>query len=294
MHLNLTRRHFVASSFAAIACAALGTRMSSAADETAAAGTHPAFPFYVMDTGLVGPDVPTLEDKANLAKELGFAGIDYSLNHEQLPHLLELLDKASLELTAVYTSPYIENPFDPKLPDSIKLLKGRPTRIEMALQSKKYKQSDPAGDGEGLALVNRVSDLCGDTGPVVSIYPHTGAWAERVDDGVRLAKASGRKNVGANFNLVHWKWVKQQRTQEELLKEALPHLFLVSINGLAGNAIVPLDQGDYDVAVFLSLLQKVGYRGRVGLQGYGIKGPSREHLGHSMTKWRQMMAEMHA
>ncbi|MDB5330346.1 MAG: Xylose isomerase domain protein barrel, partial [Phycisphaerales bacterium] len=293
MHSNLTRRDFVASSFAAIACAALGTRVSSA-DDSAPAGPHAAFPFYVMDTGLVGPDVATLEDKVKLAKDLGFSGIDYSLNHEQLPHLLELLDKATLELTAVYTSPFIENPFDPKLPDTIKLLKGRPTRIEMALQSKKFKQSDPAGDGEGLALVNRVSDLCGDTGPVVSIYPHTGAWAERVDDGVRLAKASGRKNVGANFNLVHWKWVKQQRTQEELLKEALPHLFLVSINGLAGNAIVPLDQGDYDVAAFLLLLQKVGYHGRVGLQGYGIKGPSREHLGHSMKKWRQMMAEIHA
>ncbi|MDB5305717.1 MAG: Xylose isomerase domain protein barrel [Phycisphaerales bacterium] len=294
MHLDPTRRDFIASSLAAFACAAAGHRASFAADEPAPAGPDAMFPFYVMDTGLAGPDVPMLEDKVKVAKDLGFSGIDYTLSHEQLPHLLELLDKAGLELTAVYTSPSIENPLDPKLPDSIKLMKGRPTRIEMALQSKKHKPSNANGDKEALALVEHVSDLCGDSGPIISIYPHTGAWAERVDDGVRLAKASGRKNVGANFNLVHWKWVKQQRTQEELLKEALPHLFLVSINGLAGNTIVPLDQGDYDVAAFLVLLKSVGYRGRVGLQGYGIKGPSHEHLGHSMTKWRKMMAALPA
>ncbi|MDB5356601.1 MAG: Xylose isomerase domain protein barrel [Phycisphaerales bacterium] len=292
MHKYPSRRAFVASALAAAAGSALCHRSTWANDPSAPVARDPIFPFYVMDTGLVGPDVSTLEDKVKLAKELGFSGIDYSLNHEQFPHLLELLDNAGLELTAVFTSPAIENPLDPKLPDSIKLMKGRPTRIEMALQSKKHKPSDPAGDKEGLALVERVSDLCGDNGPVVSIYPHAGAWAERVDDGVRLAKASGRKNVGANFNLVHWKWVKQERTQEELLKEALPHLFLVSINGLAGNTIVPLDQGDYDVAGFLALLKSVGYRGRVGLQGYGIKGPSREHLGHSMAKWREMMAKL--
>lgn len=308
---TITRRQFTRGALATAAAIAAGATLSAAArsssgaapDEGATAkngvsrgpgasargAAWKPWPFYVMDTGLVGPDVPTLADKVKLAHDLGFRGIDYSFNPDGLPRTIELLDKARLELTAIYTSPRIEDPLDPKLADSIKLLKGRPTRIEMALQSRRLKSSDPKGDRQALALIDRVSDLCGDSGPVVSIYPHTGAWAERVEDGVRLAKASGRANVGANFNLVHWKWVRQTRDQEQTLRDALPKLFLVSINGLAGNAIVPLNQGDYDLLGFLRRLKHVGYTGRVGLQGYGIHGPSRTHLAASMKKWREMM-----
>ena len=278
-----SRRRFLQTAVAFGAGAALA-RVSGAAESA----RKPLFPFYVMDTGLVGPDVPTLEQKVALAKELGFVGIDYMLNHDQLPRMIELLDKAGLALSCIYVWSSLDDAPDAKLPETIKRLKGRPTRIELSIKSSKYKSSDPAGDAEGLALINRVADLAGDTGPVVSIYPHTGVWTERVEDGVRLAEASGRKNVGANFNLVHWKWVKQDKPLADTLKLALPHLFSVSINGLDGNKIVSLDEGNYDVAAFLQLLKKTGYRGQVGLQGYGIPGPSREHLERSMEKWKQI------
>ena len=55
-----------------------------------------------MDTGLRGADVPTLESKVKLAKDLGFTGIDYTCNADRLPHMIELLDEQGLELTAVY------------------------------------------------------------------------------------------------------------------------------------------------------------------------------------------------
>jgi sugar phosphate isomerase/epimerase len=246
------------------------------------------WPFYVMDTGLVGPDVPTLGDKVNLTKELGFSGIEYTLSRGQIPELLKLLDAAGLELTGIYTTPSIDGPLDPQILQTIRLLKSRPTRIEMALSSRRLKQSDPADDAAALELIRQVSDACGDTGPVVSIYPHTGNWAERVDDGVRLATQLNRPNVGTNFNLVHWKWVNQTRPLEEVLREAIPYLKLVSINGLARRTIVSLDRGDYDLAGFLSTLKRIGYAGRVGLQGYGIQGQSREHLTASMRRWRQL------
>jgi sugar phosphate isomerase/epimerase len=250
-----------------------------------------AWPFYVMDTGLVGPDIPTLAEKVALAKELGFSGIEYTLSHGQIPELLERVDAAGLELTGIYTTPSIDAPIDHQILEAIRLLKGRPTRIEMALSSKKFKQSDPAGDTAAMDLLHQASDVCADTGPVISVYPHTGNWAERVEDGVRLASKLNRPNVGTNFNLVHWKWVPQPRPLEQALREAMPHLMLVSINGLAGRAIVPLDQGDYDLARFLTSLRQIGYAGRVGLQGYGVKGSSREHLSASMRRWRELTAK---
>lgn len=270
-----------------------------AASPEAKPKSAPIFSLYVMDTGLAGRDVPTLEAKVELAGKLGFAGIDFGINHRQLPRMLELLDKNGLELSAVYVSPLLEDSFDRGLEGSIKLMKGRKTRVELAIRSKKFKPSDPQGDKPGTEYIQRVSDLCGDSGPVVSIYPHTWSWTERVEDGVRLAKAVNRDNVGTNFNLVHWKWVKNTRPLEELLKEALAYLKTVTINGLEEkpnerDRIVPLDQGNYDVEGFLALLKKVGYRGGVGLQGYGVPGSSAEHLKRSMDKWKAIMKKLEA
>lgn len=252
------------------------------------------FPFFAMDTGLRGPDVPTLEGKVKLLHDLGYWGIDYTLNHDELPRLLKLLDKFGIELACVYLSPALEDKPDPRLAESVRQMKGRPTRIEMAIRSNRFKPDDPAGDKDALDMIRRVSDMAADSGPVVSIYPHTGLWTQRVQDGVRLAVASGRKNVGANFNLVHWAWVKQDQPLEKVLKESLPHLFAITIDGLDGRNIVPLDQGDYDVTGFIKLVNNIDYRGPVGLQGYGIPGSSRQSLARSMKKWREIISALHS
>jgi sugar phosphate isomerase/epimerase len=290
MSKSPTRRLFLQTSLATLAGEALSPPSRLAAGEKKGPDPkRPRFPFYAMDTGLGGPDVPTLEKKVQLLKELGYAGIGYTLNHRQLPALLDLLDREGLELWAVYTVPSLEGKPDPDLGESIKRMKGRPTRIELAITSRQHKPSDPAGDAPGLELVRRVSDLAADSGPVVSIYPHRGFWTERVEDGVRIVKELKRKNVGTNFNLVHWKWLKQAKSLDALLKESLPHLFSVTINGMQGDRIVSLDRGDYDVAAFVAAVSKAGYRGPVGLQGYSVPGPSGEHLRRSMGQWREIL-----
>lgn len=284
-----SRRDFIASTIlGAVVCRAL-----SASPATTMASSD-RFPFYAMDTGLRGLDVPKLQDKVRLLRELGFWGIDYTLNHSELPRLLELLDGEGIHLACVYLSPSLEENPDPRLRESIGRMKGRATRIELAIRSRTLKPSDSAGDGQAQDMIRRISDWAADTGPVVSIYPHTGLWAERVQDGVRLAHNSGRQNVGTNFNLVHWSWVKQDDPLEAVLKAALPHLFAVSINGLAGRRIVPLGEGDYDVTAFMQLVQKVGYRGPVGFQGYGIPGPSRDLLQKSIEKWREINGDLNS
>jgi len=264
------------------------TRWSSA-EEPAPAAKTPRFRFYAMDTGLNGPDVPKMEDKVALLKKLGYAGIDYWMNPKALPQMLDLLDKQGLELCAVYTTPALGWKPDAAFTDAVKLMKGRATRIETAIGGGKLKPSDPEGDTQAIEMLKAVSDLCADTGPVVSVYPHRGNWTERVEDGVRLAKAVGRKNVGTNFNLVHWKWVRPAKPAAEILAEALPFLKTVTINGLKGDQIVSLDEGDFDLAAFMTTLKKVGYAGIVGLQGYGVGGPSETHLGRSMAKWKEIL-----
>ena len=293
MRRAMSRRTFLAAT--AAAGAAMGSRVLRGAEEGGAPGlsAEAVWPFYAFDNGLAS--VPKIEDKVKLLKDLGYVGVEAHLTHALLPEWLEALAKHGLALNAVYAVPFLEDPMDPKLPESVRLMKGRPTRVELAIRSKTHKTpSDPAGDASALDLLKRVSDLCADTGPVVSVYPHTGFWTERVEDGARLAAASGRRNIGTNFNLVHWQWVKQTRPVEEVLKEVRPHLFSVTINNgdRDKRTIYPLDKGDYDLAGFMRAVNDAGYTGQVGLQCYSIKEPAEDHLARSMKRWREIRREV--
>lgn len=282
-----TRREWLKTVVISAAGAAVVGRQAGAG-ETPPAG-DPPYRLYAMDTGLRGPDTPTPETKAALLKKLGYAGMEYTFGDRKLPETLAALDKEGLEFVGMYLFPTLEGEIDKHLAEELPLLKGRKARIELAINSREFKPSDPAGDAKAADIINRVADLCGDAGPVVSIYPHRGSWTERVEDGVRLAKRIKRPTVGTNFNLVHWQWVTPAKPADELLAEALPHLFAVTINGLDKGRIVSLDEGDFDVAGFMASVKKAGYKGPVGLQGYGIAGPSETHLARSMTKWREIM-----
>jgi sugar phosphate isomerase/epimerase len=290
MAKHLNRRHFVKLSAAAATTALVPA--ARAQYRYAHPGPKP-WPFYAFDNGLTG--IATPEAKCKLLKRLGYDGIECHLKPAELPQMLEELDQQQLKLFAVYTTPLLEDPLPDDWRDWVKLLKGRDTRIEMAIRSRRFKPSDSAGEKQAGALVKRVSDLCADTGPMVSIYPHANHWAERVDDGLRLIRQVQRKNVGTNFNLVHWQWVRQPRPLRDVLQEAMPHLLLVTLNGLKGPAtsrqqIRPLDDSDYDLKSFLSVVRKVGYAGPIGLQCYGITDPPADHLKRSIEAWKALNA----
>src|SRR5215469_14577918 len=109
MNMKVSRREFLGSSACVLASAGMN-RWISAAEKV-----PPSLAFYAMDTGLRGPDVPTLEDKVRLLHDLGYWGIDYTLNPVELPQLLKLLDKYNIELACVYLSPLLEQPIDSRL-----------------------------------------------------------------------------------------------------------------------------------------------------------------------------------
>ncbi len=252
------------------------------------------WPFYSFDNGVAS--LPNMADKCRLLKDLGYVGMELRLNAQELPGNLEQLDKHGLKAMALYAPSWLEEPLSDELAACIKLLKGRDTRIEIPIRSRqKLKPSDPVGDEQALTLLKAASDLCGDNGPTLSVYPHTWFWTERTEDGLRLARKIQRRNVGTNFNLVHWQWVKPSPALPGLLAEALPHLFLVTINGLKGpedsrQEIRPLDDSDYDLQGFLRILDASGYRGPVGLQCYKVAEPSEVHLKRSMAVWRKLTA----
>jgi len=260
---------------------------------TAAAPAQDArpFSFYAMDTGLRGPDVPSAETRVALLKKLGYAGIGYTFNPDELPGMLKLLDDAGLELSALYCNVTVGKPLDPRLLASIRSLKGRPTRVELAIHGA-FKRGDAEGDALAVKMLHELADAADATGPVLSIYPHIGFYAASEDDALRLVRKAGRKNLGLNFNLYHSPRRLKIADMEVFLKDALPHLLCVTINGLHKGRIVPLNQGkDVDVAEVVRMVKGTGYRGRIGLQAYGVPGPSAVHLAASMKRWNEISAK---
>jgi sugar phosphate isomerase/epimerase len=256
-------------------------------------------PFFAMDTGTKDAKHQTFDAQARMIKELGYAGYGPG-GLTGVPEMLKAMDAHGLKLFALYMGANIDADqpaFDPKLKEVIQLLKGRGTHVWLFVQSKKLKPSDPAGDERAVQVIREIADLAQASDLKVALYPHTWFWFERVEDGVRLAKKIDRKNVGVTFNLCHWLKVGDEKNMDLRLKEALPHLFLVTINGADregdwNRLIQPLGRGEFDVYNFLRQLKKLGYTGPIGLQHYGIQGDAQENLKRSMDAWKKFSARM--
>ena len=132
-------------------------------------------------------------------------------------------------------------------------------------------------------------------GVKVSLYPHTGFWAEQFEVCLRVANKVDDPNLGVTFNLCHWLKVEgSERDSLQFIKEALPRLNFITINGAdTGDTqklgwdklIQPLGRGSYDVGAFVAKTRAAGYRGPFGFQGFGIKMDSKELLKETMEGW---------
>lgn len=235
-----------------------------------------------------------LGQQAEMVRAIGFDGVGH-LWLDGLAERLKTLDEKGLKLFQVFVRASIDPKqpkYDPRLPEAVKLLKGRDVVLGLLIVG--GKASDPAGDERAVAIVREIADMAAESGLRVAMYPHVGDWMEKIGDGVRVARKADRKNVGVMFNLCHWLKADDTARLQETLKEAMPYLFVVAINGADpppggwDKLIQPLGSGSFDVAGLLRTLDKLGYQGPIGLMCYGIGGDAAEHLKKSMDAWRKL------
>lgn len=246
-------------------------------------------PFFAMDTC-----APT--GQMNLLKELGYSGFSW----RPVPEISQIIkDAASLNLNvySVYAGLTLnKDKFSGDHLLTIAALKDTGAMIWLPIMSKDFKPSSEEGDTVAVPALQTMADSAERNNVRIALYPHTGFWIEKVQDAVRVAKKVNRPNFGVTFNLCHCLMVGDEERIHDLLKEALPHLFLVTINGADTGAgrtkwdrlIRPLDEGSMDLLPVLKTLKNLGYRGPIGLQGYGVKLPAGENLKRSWSGWLKL------
>lgn len=254
---------------------------------------YPFFPFCIdwHDAKKRGFD-----EQAAMLKELGYEGLGH-IWLDKVDERLKSLDAAGLKLFQITMKVDLtpgKPAYDARFEDVLKLINGR--RVQFCLLIGGAKPSDASADARGVEVLREMSDLAKDTDAQFLLYPHVNDWIERIEDSVRVAQKVDRPNVGCMFNLCHWLRVDTQRDYAPLLKQAMPRLWAISLNGADefdkepgwAHYIQPLDNGTFDMARFLKTLKELGYKGPIGLQCYGIGGDTREHLARSMTAWQEL------
>lgn len=263
-----------------------------------AAGLMPAQklsnPFFVFDNGTGRDQKMPLEEQAELVKRTGYAGLGYT-GALRIPEMLQALESRGLKMFSIYVAVRLdgERPgYDAALPEAIRQLKGHGTAIWLTVQG-----NAPDGEERAVRMVREVADMAAESGLRVVLYPHLGLYVGRIEDALRIRKLADRANVGVSFNLTHFLAVKDEANLDQRLREALPYLELVSINGAEHEGgwdrlIQPLDRGAFDVFGFLRKLTAAGYKGPIGLQCYQVPGDIEDNLRRSMAVWRGFAVRM--
>lgn len=259
-------------------------------------------PFFVFEDGLWNAKSDDAQYWSDLTKDAGFDGVEL-IGLDKVDAMIPALEKNDLKLFTLYIQINIdgENPYDERLKDYIKKYEGQITHLWVHVHSDKYSPSDSKGDKKCIKIITELAEYAAAYNVKIAFYPHADFWVETVDDGVRLAEKIDVPNVGTVFNLCHF--LKKDKTDklEEKIINAMPYLFLVSING-ADNGdtnnynwnrlIQPLGSGDYDVLNVLQILKNNGYSNPIGLQCYNIKGEPEVFLKESVETWKKYIVKL--
>jgi len=268
-----------------VGVAVLGTPTSAAAEQGL------PNPFFVFDNGLHGiPDPP------KLLKELGYAGMGASWL--KISGLVKQYQEQGLKVFSTYIGCSLDKTpaYYPQLRQTVQELKGTDVVLWLTVLGGKHGQEDD----KAAAIVREIAELADSAGLRVALYPHTGFYVATTADALRVVKRVDRKNVGVTINLCHELMTDQGPRLDATIRQSMPHLFLVSINGADpkqpgtdwDRLIQPLGRGSFDVCAFLCRLKAAGYKGPIGLQCYAVKGDAAENLKTSMKAWKEYSARL--
>jgi len=241
------------------------------------------------------------EIRCEMLVELGYDGIYVSLSQNEIenaPQMAATKEKYGIKVTAAYGGLDIaaaKN--DPKVQQVAELFKQLPEGCDLELSvscgDNAIACSSPDGDSRAMEKLETLLLIAERHQANVCLYPHCGAWLERVEDGARLCRKMNHPHLKVVFCGFHW-YAVDGKDLPARIGEAMPYLQCVNMCGtrrggnVAGCTIEPLDCGEMDNFALLGLLNRNGYTGRIGFQGYSIGGDVYAYLQRSLLAFRDM------
>ena len=258
------------------------------ASSLAVAGNPPrANPFFAFDNGVGREAKWSPEQQADLLVRFGYAGIGYS-GVTDLAARQAAFRAKGLKIFNLYVAVHVDRPvaYDPEITAVLPQLAGTGTALWLTVQGRS------PNDARAVTLVRELADSASKHGVTIALYPHKGFFIATAEDALRILPRINRANVGLTINLCHELAAGHAERMDAIVQACAKHLLLVSINGADRTGgwpelIRPLGEGNFDVAHFLTSLDRIGYTGPIGLQCYNLKALPEEHLAKSMATWRR-------
>jgi len=268
-----------------------------------------SYTHFAMDTSFYHSlGAYDFDARCEMLKDLGFDATYLTLWSEaawaDVPQLAQVKARHGLDIAAVYVTLDIAGEDDQA--DNGRILHLLHTMegcadVEVAITSSDAIQaSDPVGDPAAMRWLRRLLAVAEQRGITLSLYPHSTYWLERVDDAVRLCRAIDHPSLRAVFCGFHW-YAVDGANLAATLEAAAPFLHSVNLAGTrrVGQSadgvlatIEPLDEGELDNFVVLGLLRDVGYRGKVGIQGFSVAGDVYAKLRRSLAALHDMQRRL--
>ncbi len=238
------------------------------------------------------------EAKATLVKRLGYNGLA-GHGEETYYAWRAALDKVGLDMPEIYIAMNIKDGRISQHADLYNVLRHSQDRnllVTLHLHADSSVTDKALGDSLFVQGLRDLADFAAPLNIQIAVYPHANLYCETLHHAVDLAKKTGRRNVGATLNLCHLLKVEGEQGWEQKTIDALPWLFMMSVNGAdSGDTrtmgwdrlIRPLGEGSFDVYKLVKLLKDNGYKGKFGLQCYNIQQDCETALMKSITTWRE-------
>ncbi|MBO2942409.1 TIM barrel protein [Paenibacillus sp. F411] len=266
---------------------------------------------YAMDTFFyTSIGTYRFEARCEMIKELGFDAMYLTYwgkqSWEEALNLRSVHEKYGLGVAGMNAVVEIEEEVNDQsnaqILSLLRELEGCPA-VELSLKASAHPVcSDESRDHYALQWLEAALQIAEERGIRLLLYPHCGHWLERTEDAVRLCRQLPHPLLGMTFSGYHW-YVADGEGLRNKLKLAMPYLGLVNkcgsrkIPGIQAGlpaTIETLDAGELDNFVLLSWLQKLGYQGPIGFQGYAAGGDVYSKLRRNLEAYYDMSARLQA
>ncbi|PKA97821.1 sugar phosphate isomerase/epimerase [Flavobacteriaceae bacterium MAR_2009_75] len=254
---------------------------------------------YAFDFKMDEMSVP---ERSKLFADLGYKGVTFAVKNDgQRQKLQEYL--VSPEFSSGKLSiPIVYFPFDFSQDYEIEGELWKKTLIALPKNASLWViiLEANATDQKVISLLKEMTAEAKNLGKDIVLYPHDNTFIESAEESLKYIEALNSNNLYTTLHLCHEMRAGNGNRLLDVAIKTAPYVKFASISGTDvtmrenekadwSDAIQPLYKGDFEVEKFVSVLQKIGFKGKTILHTFGIEEEPKDHLSRSILKWKDMV-----